>query len=327
MAQPCATLTVHIAKAIQLNALVRMLVLRAKHGGVLPGFEAGAHLRVRVGLGAGIYDWRHYSLIDVALGADAAPSEYCIAVRLEADGRGGSLFMHGLREGDELTIEPPRNDFSLDDHAGCAVLVAGGIGVTPLASMAARCQALGRPVRMVYAGRSRALMALLPQLQDLLGHALHVHTDEDAGMPLDIGALLDGCAADDRLYVCGPPSLLDAVLGAAQARAWPVGRVRFELFTTAVAQTGDQAFELVLAKDGRRCTVAAGQSILDCLIEQGCDPLFDCRRGECGVCAVPVLEGDIDHRDHVLSASEKAEGKVIQICISRARGPRLVLDL
>jgi len=324
---PAPTLTLRVAQAVPLNPLIRMLVLRAADGVPLPGFEAGSHLRVRVGPGSGMQDWREYSLIELDHGADAAPAQYRIAVRLDAEGRGGSRFMHALQEGEEITIEPPRNDFPLSEHMGCAVLVAGGIGVTPLASMAARCRAQGRPVRMVYAGRSHALMALLPELRALLGDALHVHADDERGAPLDVGALLDHCEADDHLYVCGPQPLLDAVLQGAQARAWPMERVQFELFTAALPQAGDHAFELVLAQSGRRCTVAADQSILDCLVEQGCDPLFDCRRGECGVCAVPVLEGEIDHRDHVLSASEKAAGNVIQICISRARGPRLVLDL
>lgn len=330
-----ATLTLRVAQALPLNPLVRMLVLRAADGGPLPGFDAGSHLRVRVRVRVGPdgdptgdpHDWREYSLIDLERGAHVAPAAYRIAVRLETEGRGGSRFMHGLQEGDEITVAPPRNDFPLADHAGCAVLVAGGIGVTPLASMAARCRALGRPVRMAYAGRSRGQMALLTELQALLGDALRVHADDEQGAPLDVGALLDGCAPEDRLYVCGPQPLLDAVLAGALARAWPMERVRFELFTPAQPQAGDQAFELVLAHSGRSCTVAADQSILDCLIEQGCDPLFDCRRGECGVCAVPVLEGEIDHRDHVLGASEKAAGNVIQICISRAKGPRLVLDL
>ena len=320
------SIEMRVAQVETLNPLVRRFVLRPAHGGTLPPFDAGAHVRVRIGAAD---EWRHYSLIDFSTApqADSAPAAYAIAVRLDAEGRGGSRFMHGLQEGQLLTIEPPRNDFPLADHGGCAVLVAGGIGVTPLASMAARCRAQGRPVRMVYAGRSRALMALLPELHALLGDALQVHTDAEAGAPLDLAALLDGCGPDDRLYVCGPQPMLDAVLAAAHARAWPSERVHFELFTAAVPQAGDHAFEVVLSQSGQRYTVPADQSILECLIDQGCDPMFDCKRGECGVCAVPVLEGDIDHRDYVLSASEKAAGNVIQICISRAKGQRLVLDL
>lgn len=320
---------VQVAQVQALNPLVRCLTLRASDGRALPGFSAGAHVQVRVTLPDGATDWRHYSLID--LGGDpadrGAPAQYTIAVRREDQGRGGSRFMHALQEGDALTIEPPRNDFPLGEHTGRTVLVAGGIGVTPLISMAARCRAQGRPVRMVYAGRSRELMAFLPELQGLLGDALTVHADTEAGAPLDMAALIDGCEASDRLYVCGPQPMLDAVLAQAQARGWPSERVHFELFSAPRAQAGDQAFEVVLAQSGKTCTVPADQTLLDCLIDQGCDPLFDCKRGECGVCAVPVLEGEVDHRDHVLSASEKAASKVIQICISRAKGRRLVLDL
>ena len=320
---------VQVTQVQALNPLVCSITLRARDGAALPGFSAGAHVRVQVALADGSNDWRHYSLIDFGgeVGAGAEVSQYQIAVRREDEGRGGSRFMHALREGDVLTIEPPRNDFPLGEHSGRSVLVAGGIGVTPLIGMAAQRRAQGRPVTMVYAGRSRELMAFLPELQALLGHDLTVHADAEAGAALDLAALIDGCAASDRLYVCGPQPMLDAVLGQAQARGWPSDRVHFELFSAPQAQAGDQAFELVLAQSGKTCTVAADQTILDCLIEQGCDPLFDCKRGECGVCAVPVLEGEVDHRDYALSADEKAAGKVIQVCISRAKGPRLVLDL
>jgi ferredoxin-NADP reductase len=325
-----ATLQLRVVEARELNPLIRTLRLRADDGRELPGYAAGAHIRVQVQLPDGAQDWRHYSLINFATARNAtnAPAEYRIAVRKEDDGRGGSRFMHErLKEGDLLTIEPPKNDFPLHTGPGGTVLVAGGIGVTPLASMAARRRAEDAPVRMHYAGRSRELMAFLPELQALLGDDLRIHADAEAGGPLDIDALLDDCPAGDRVYVCGPKVMLDAVLARTQARGWEHDRVHFELFTTTVAEEGDQAFEVELAQSGQRFTVPADQSILDCLIEHGCDPMFDCKRGECGVCTTAVLEGEIDHRDYVLSAREKAEGNVMQICISRAKGPRLVLDI
>ncbi|MEP6721343.1 MAG: PDR/VanB family oxidoreductase [Variovorax sp.] len=328
-AQP-ATMSLRVAEARELNPVIRMLRLTAKDGSALPGFGAGAHIRVQVTLPDGATDWRHYSLINLATARNAtnAPAEYVIAVRREAEGRGGSRFMHErLNPGDLLTIELPKNDFPLHTGPGGTVLVAGGIGVTPLASMAARRRAEGLPVRMHYAGRSRELMAFLPELQALLGEDLRIHADAEAGAPLDIDALLDACPAGDRLYVCGPKVMLDAVLARTQARGWEHDRVHFELFTEPVAEAGDQPFEVELAQSGQRFTVPADQSVLDCLIEHGCDPMFDCKRGECGVCAVPVLEGDIDHRDYVLTAREKALGNVMQICISRVKGPRLVLDI
>ena len=325
-----ATLALRVVEARALNPLIRMFRLRADSGATLPGYTAGAHIRVQVALEGGGLDWRHYSLINpqAKLGATDAPLEYVIAVRREADGRGGSRFMHEcLNEGDALTIEVPKNDFPLHVCAGTAVLVAGGIGVTPLVSMAARCRAEGAPVRMHYAGRSRELMAFLPELQELLADDLVVHADAEAGAPLNVEALLDGCAAQDQLYVCGPKVMLDAVLAATQARGWTHDRVHFELFITPAVEAGDHPFEVELVQSGQRFTVPADQTLLDCLIAHGCDPMFDCKRGECGVCATPVMEGEIDHRDYVLTAREKAEGNVMQICVSRAKGARLVLDI
>ncbi len=325
-----ATLSLRVAEARTLNPLIRQFRLRADDGRALPGFTAGAHIRVQVTLADGRSDWRHYSLVNFATERNAtnAPTEYVIAVRKEAEGRGGSRFMHEtLQEGALLTIEPPKNDFPLHGGPGGSVLLAGGIGITPMASMAARRRAEGAPVRLHYAGRSRELMAFLPELQALLGDDLQLHTDDTAGAPLAIDALLDGCAEGEHLYVCGPKPMLDAVLARTEARGWDRERVHFELFTEPVVEEGDQPFEVELAQSGQRFTVPAGQSILDCLIEHGCDPMFDCKRGECGVCTTAVLEGEIDHRDYVLSAREKAEGNVMQICISRARGPRLVLDI
>lgn len=323
-------LQLRVAEARALNPLIRLIRLRAQDGAALPGYSAGAHVRVRVQLPDGKPDWRQYSLINLSTqaGACAVPTEYAIAVRREDQGRGGSRFMHEqVHSGQILAVEPPRNDFALQDQPGCAVLVAGGIGVTPLLGMAAHRVAHGAPVRMHYAGRSRELMAFLPELQQLLGTSLRVHADAETGAPLDVGALLDGCAEQDQVYVCGPRPMLDAVLAGTRSRGWPPVRVHFELFATPVAETGDHAFEVMLARSGRSVTVPAGKSILDCLLEAGCDLMFDCQRGECGVCAASVLEGEIDHRDYVLSEREKREGKVMQTCVSRCKGRRLVLDL
>jgi len=325
-----AILQLRVVEARELNPLIRLVRLRADDGAVLPGFTAGAHLRVRVELPDGSTDWRHYSLINFSTSRDAcsAPTEYVIAIRREDEGRGGSRFMHErVQPGQVLTIEAPKNEFPLREHPGCAVLVAGGIGVTPLVSMAAARVAHRLPVRLHYAGRSRELMAFLPELQQLLGESLRVHTDAEAGAPLDVEALLDACGADDQLYVCGPKPMLDTLLAKTQARGWTRERVHFEVFTAPTVDAGDHAFEVVLRRSERSLTIPADRSILDCLIDAGCDPMFDCKRGECGVCETTVIEGEIDHRDYVLGERERREGKVMQICISRCKGQRLVLDL
>ena len=325
-----AVLQLRVAEARELNPLIRLVRLRADDGAVLPAYSAGAHLRVQVELPDGSIDWRHYSLINLSARADAcsAPTEYVIAVRREDDGRGGSRFMHQrVQTGQLLAVEAPKNEFPLREHTGCAVLVAGGIGVTPLISMAAQRVAENAPVRMHYAGRSRELMAFLPELQQLLGESLRVHADVEAGAPHDVDALLDACGSDDQLYVCGPKPMLDTLLARTQARGWTRERVHFEVFTAPTVAAGDHAFEVVLKLSGRSLTIPADRSILDCLIDAGCDPMFDCKRGECGVCQTTVVEGEIDHRDYVLSERERQDGNVMQICISRCKGQRLVLDL
>jgi len=330
MSTAAALMQLRVAEVRELNPLIRMVRLRADDGAVLPGYSAGAHLRVRVDLPDGSVDWRHYSLISFAAdkAAGTAPTEYVIAVRREDEGRGGSLFMHRQVQPEQLLqVEAPKNEFPLREHAGCAVLVAGGIGITPLISMAAQRMASRAPVRLHYAGRSRELMAFVPELQQLLGDALTLHIDAEAGAPLNVEALLDTCAVDDQLYVCGPKPMLDMLLVRTQARGWTRERVHFEVFSAPAVESADHAFEVLLAQSGHSITVPADRSILDCLIDAGCDPMFDCKRGECGVCGTPVIEGEIDHRDYVLSALEKREGRVMQICVSRCKGTRLVLDL
>lgn len=330
MTDASASMTLRVQEARSLNPLIRLFRLQGGEGEILPPFTPGSHIKVKVALPGGQTDWRHYSLIELtgAAGMADAPTVYTIAVRLEEGGRGGSKFMHEqLQAGDSIEILPPKNDFPLHDGDPEAVLIAGGIGITPMASMAALRSARGQPVRMCYAGRNRSLMAFLPELETLLGDRLDVHADDERGQPLDIGAILDGCSHGERVYVCGPKVMLDAVLAASEARGWPRERVHFELFTEPVVEEGDQPFEVVLASSGKTFMVPPGKTIVDCMIDNGEDPMFDCKRGECGVCATPVLEGEIDHRDYVLSQGEKDAGNVIQICISRAKGKRLVLDI
>lgn len=325
-------LTMRVVEARMLNPLIKLFRLQSADGAVLPGFDAGAHVRVQVRLADGKLDWRHYSLIDLSNGAAVAPKEYLIAVRREDDGRGGSRFMHQqLAQGDIIELQPPKNDFALRDHASAAVLIAGGIGITPLIGMAARRKAAGLPVRLHYAARSRELMAFDHELRAMLGADLHPHFDIDAGAALNVAAVLDRCADDDHVYVCGPKPMLDAVLANASAHGWPRDRIHFELFSAGSEQgngpCSETTLEVMLAQSGRTVMVPPGRSILDCLIDEGIDPLFDCKRGECGVCQCPVIEGEIEHRDYFLSDAEKASGRVMQICVSRARSARLVLDL
>ena len=143
----------------------------------------------------------------------------------------------------------------------------------------------------------------------------------------DVRGLMASLSADEPVYCCGPRAMIDAAIAAAKELGWEAGRLRFELFTAAAPLAGDQPFEVVLKSSGESFLIPADKSILDVLIEAGQDPLFDCKRGDCGICQVTVVEGVPDHRDYILSDAEKAEGTTMQICVSRSKTPRLVIDL
>lgn len=328
---PTQPLRVRVSRTSDPAQGIRMLSLQpADAAGPLPAFEAGAHISVAVTLPDGQQDRRQYSLIDLegSPNSHGTPAEYVIAVRLDESGRGGSRFMHqGLGVGDTVDILPPRNDFPLKPSSRRAFLIAGGIGVTPLASMAAACVAQGRPVRMVYAGRGKASMALAPELSALLGDSISLHCDEEVGGPIDLQSLFGEIRSEDEVYACGPTPMLDALIAEAARRQWAPDRLNFELFGAAKPLAGDGAFDLVLARTQRTLVVPADQSILDVLIAEGLDPLYDCKRGECGVCAVDVVSGEVDHRDYVLTDREKATNKVMHMCVSRCKGKTLVIDL
>lgn len=312
-----------------LTPLIREITFSPLDESPLPGFTAGAHIAVQVKLGSGL-DWRRYSLVnaDPAQSTSAHTDKYVIAVRLEETGLGGSRYMHeSVNKGDIIRVQLPRNDFELDPDAEEVVLLGGGIGITPLLTMAAQCRAQGRPVRLVYVGRERNNMAYQELLSGLLGSDLVVHCDDEHGGPIDLLALMKASSPAATFHVCGPQGLLDAVLNNSKTLGWPESRVRFELFSPPAAQEGDQSFEIVLNSSGQTLLVPPDKSILQVLEEAGHDPLFDCRRGECGVCACPVLDGEIDHRDYVLSKREQDAGNTIVTCVSRAKSERLTLDM
>lgn len=323
------TLKLIVREVRQESPLIRSFRLAREDGGALPAFGPGAHLKISV---PGLREPRSYSLVQLTpdAGCFAAPGEYRLGVRLEEDSQGGSRHMHALAVGDTLAAEGPRNDFPLHEApAGDdpVLLIAGGIGITPVASMAAALRAAGRAFHLHYCGRSKDQLAFVPELQALAGDSLSLHGDDDPASRFDLQALLDAASPRQHLYVCGPKGLIDAVIAGAKARHWPDAHVHFELFATAAPQAGDQPFEVELRQSGRVLTIPADKTIVDVMEEEGCDPMYDCKRGECGVCQATVLEGEPDHRDYYLSDTEKASGKIIQICISRAKSARLVLDL
>jgi len=324
-----STLELEVEAATALTDTITAFRLRDPGGAALPAFTPGAHLRVQVEV-AGKADWRHYSLINGEPRVDAtdAPASYHIAVRRDDGGRGGSKWMHAqLKVGSRLVTSAPLNAFALDPEADDAVLIAGGIGVTPLISMAAALAAAGRRYRFHYGARHPAQLAYAAELRALAGEALTLYADEGETLPrLDLASLLDGLRPTQPLYVCGPGGMIDAVLALASARGWARQDIRFELFAAAQPKAEDLAFEVELRQSGMVLEVSPDQTILDVMLAAGLDPLHDCKRGECGICLTEVVSGEIDHRDYCLSDGERAGGKVVQICVSRARCRRLVLE-
>ena len=319
MTTACA-MELKIVRAESLAPDIRRLLLARADGGDLPGFEAGAHLRLRVELPDGSSKLRDYSLVDLPNGRT-----YEIAVLREAAGDGGSAAIHALREGDRLELDASANDFALAPHAEESLLVAGGIGITPILCMARSLAARGAAMELHYAARERERMAYSDEVA-ALGGALYLDGGDPArGIPL--GPLLAEPRPGRHLYVCGPRGLIGAVLDRAAASGWPPARLHFESFGGAVALGRDRPIRLELRASGRTLEVPADQSILDALIDAGLDPLFDCKRGECGMCMTTVLGGTPDHRDHALTPREREQGKVICTCVSRASTPVLVLDL
>lgn len=307
------------------TSLIRSFRLARPHREPLPSWQPGAHVRVRLPGG----DDRSYSLINLHSDPHATtrPDAYRLGVRLEDPSQGGSRYMHALKPGDQVAVLPPANNFPLEPSPLPVVLLAGGIGITPIMSMAAALAAEGRPYRLYYAGRARDQLAFVGDIERLCGDRLSLHTDDTAGRVFDVPGVLAALGGGEPVYCCGPRAMIDAAIATAKALGWDAGRLRFELFTAAAPQAGDQPFEVVLKSSGESFLIPPGKTILDVLIEAGKDPLHDCKRGDCGICQVQVLEGVPDHRDYILSDAEKAEGKKMQICVSRSKTPRLVIDL
>jgi len=287
----------------------------------LPPFTPGAHVDVHLPGGL----TRQYSLC----GEVDDPVGYRIAVQVEADGRGGSRAVAAhLVEGARLTIGAPRNRFPLDEEASFSLLLAGGIGLTPVLAMARRLARLGRPFRLHYAARSEDKLAFRAELDALArapGAEVFTHVD---GRPdaLDLQQAIGARPEGGQLYVCGPAGFMDAVVDRAQGAGWPEQAIHLESFTARV-RADDEAFTVVLSRSDRRVDVPAGTTIAEALEDIGIEVPLSCEAGMCGTCVTRVLEGVPDHRDHILTAEEKAGNDLMTVCCSRARTPLLVLDL
>ncbi|WP_326836027.1 PDR/VanB family oxidoreductase [Amycolatopsis rhabdoformis] len=275
-------------------------------GDALPAWTPGAHIDVEVRPGV----LRQYSLC-----GDPASPEWRIAVLREDPGRGCSRHLHeSLSVGDEVRVSDPRNNFSLVPAAGYS-FVAGGIGITPLLPM---LRAAGTDWTLYYGGRRRSRMAFLAELAGY-GDRVRVLPEDTHGLL----PLADIVAEGRLVYCCGPEPLLAAV-----ESVCPPDRLRVERFhPRVVSAAASGSFEVLASLSGQTVEVSATESILDALDLAGVGVPSSCREGTCGTCETPVLDGEVDHRDSVLTAEERAAGKSMMICVSRARSARLVLDV
>lgn len=282
----------------------------------------GAHVNVRVLIG-GRPGHRSYSVT-----RQLPDGSLFIAVKRAPQSRGGSVYMWSLEVGSLLQITPPACDFALHYGPGPYLLIAGGIGITPIYAMLRSLVRRHRDFAFVYSGRTAEQLAYREEAMQLAGARglLHLSGADGANL-LDLRALLAAQGADTTVYVCGPTGMVDATHRAAAELGWPAERVRSEFFGVAASQD-DVAFDVHLAKSGRCISVGKNTSILDALTSAGVDLMYDCRRGECGLCPLTVLaaDGPIAHRDRYLSDEERAAGKTLCLCVSRIQGSSLTLD-
>lgn len=296
--------------------------LRPVGGGSFPAFEAGSHIDLHLPNGL----IRSYSLFNDS----GETHRYVVGVLKDKASRGGSRCVHEqLRVGMRLTISAPRNNFPLHEDASHSVLVAGGIGITPVLCMGKRLKTLGRSFEFLYCARSRASAAFVAEVE-ALGVPVTWHFDDEQGGPPDLQALLGrrAPAATEHYYACGPTVMLDnfektaARLGHTQAHI-----ERFAAVEVAASVDARQSFTVELRRSGQTFEVTPDKTLHQCLIELKADVPFSCEEGICGSCETRVLEGVPDHRDSVLTAAEQARNEVMMVCVSGCKSSRLVLDV
>jgi ferredoxin-NADP reductase/nitrite reductase/ring-hydroxylating ferredoxin subunit len=314
-----AALRVTVARKWQAADGVAGFELRPLKG-LLPTFQPGAHIDVHMPNGA----IRQYSIVN----GPGESDRYVIGVKREADSKGGSLAMHEtVREGDVLAISEPRNNFPLRRDAVKTLLVAGGIGVTPILAMAQALAHQGLAHEFHYFAQDEGQLAFrdrLAGLEDTLVPHLGLTPPQTGERLRDI---LAGYREDMHLYLCGPGPMLEAARGIAAGLGWPERAVHFEYFKNTHAIDDSSTFEIALARSCLTLTVPAGKSILEVMREAGVDMPSSCEQGACGTCMATVIEGEPDHQDVYLNDAEKKAGTRIMTCVSRSKSPRLVLDV
>jgi vanillate O-demethylase ferredoxin subunit len=294
-------------------------------GRPLPMAESGSHIELHFGGDEHLFV-RHYSIVGPLTLCDDPEPFWRIAVQREDRARGSAFIHDNFRASTALTVSRPINAFRLARHQAHTLLVAGGIGITPMLAMARSLRTRNVDFSMFYAGQDRSTMAYVDEMEGLCGDRLTTHEGKRDGIP-DLAGLLSGQPAETVVYVCGPGTMIEALREVASALGWHKKRVRFEVFNAA-HRPDDGDFEVRLPT-GRRVQVGAGITILDALELAGVDTLSSCRRGECGLCITDVAgcDGELDHRDRYFTDEERRAGRQIAICCSRITGRALALNV
>jgi ferredoxin-NADP reductase len=315
----------------QLTPSIREFVLVSADGDSLPAYEPGAHIDVDVEGEAGTPAQRAYSLIGGTESADDPDNTYRIAVERAAAGGGGSRFLHDrVALGARLSVSSPRNTFSLDLNPANRLLIGSGIGIAPIYAMVRRLARRELPFALHCLAQDPQALAYREEIARLAGARAVFHDDrgERDNRP-DLAGMIAALDYPAHVYVCGARELNDIVVAAAQDNGLSNMQIHAEYFTPAPAVVRDDTgFEVELRRSGVTVYVPPDVSILETLMAAGQPMRFYCGRGECGFCPLPVIEADgpIEHRDHFLTADEKAQDERLCICVSRIKGTRLVLD-
>ncbi|WP_269506982.1 PDR/VanB family oxidoreductase [Burkholderia sp. IMCC1007] len=308
------------AKALEARNIYSFELI-ALDGGELPSFSAGAHIDVHLPTGL----VRQYSLCN----NPAESHRYQIAVLRDANSRGGSVGMHALEVGQIVDISEPRNHFPLADDAPHSLLLAGGIGITPLLSMAEYLSSQDKSFELHYCTRSDDCTAFVARLRSAsFAASVHLHYDDSPSRKLDLMALLERGRPSAHLYVCGPAGFMDWALDSARTAGWPEERLHREYFAATPKNTsGDGSFDVEIASTGQVIRIAADQTVIAALSVHGISVPTSCEQGVCGACLTRILDGIPEHRDMFLTAEERAQANQFTPCCSRSRSPKLVLDL
>ncbi len=291
---------------------------RQVDGEALPAYDPGAHIDLHLPNGL----VRQYSL---TVPETEPPQRYVVGIKRDPASRGGSRYVHDeLHVGKTLKISQPRNHFALKEDAPHVVLIAGGIGITPIWCMVQRLEQLGKSWKLYYSCRSRADAAFLEPMQKM--PSVHFHfDDENEGKFLDIAAVVAQAPKDAHLYCCGPGPMLKAFEAATQG--WADEQTHVEYFTAKAAPAKSGGFVVELSRSGEEHFIPEGKTILQVLLDAGVDVDYSCELGICGACETRVISGIPEHRDAILSEEEQAENTRVMICCAGCKSDRLVLDL